>query len=232
MAKTKAKTKAKITVCIDNQLETILWQSTLYTAYYEMTSLFGRLFNQTSGLKKLFERSIPLSPAILDDHRAYTRLRLNDYLSDGKTKVTQAMTDEVFDESSDLSNSARRAKIVNILNQRVQSMFADLHSCIASDDSVTFPLNKDSPIFKTDKIRNKIGFDLEVKESNIPNAGYGVFIRTSIPNTSILPGTVIAFYPGKVYLNEYVSTQKDIDKLLPDDHFMLMRRYMISLLLF
>lgn len=66
-----------------------------------------------------------------------------------------------------------------------------------------------------------VGFELESRQSNIPNSGYGVFIKKG----NVVPGTVLAFVPGYVHLTEYASKRQYLDTLLPDNEQMLMGRY-------
>lgn len=69
-----------------------------------------------------------------------------------------------------------------------------------------------------------VGFELERKESGIPDAGNGVFIRCRV-NQNVAPGTVIALFPGLVHLKQFVSDgQYVVKNLLPDEEFMLMAR--------
>lgn len=71
-----------------------------------------------------------------------------------------------------------------------------------------------------------IGFELETKESTIPGARKGVFVK----HGDILPGTVLGFYPGKVHLFEFVKKREYTKTLLPDPDLMLMTRYNSSIL--
>lgn len=76
--------------------------------------------------------------------------------------------------------------------------------------------------YKPESLKNAVGFQLDIKQSTIPNAGRGVFMNTS--KELICPGTLVALYPGTVHLKEHMRSQKDLDKLLPDDDFMIMFR--------
>ena len=40
-----------------------------------------------------------------------------------------------------------------------------------------------------------------------------------------MPGTVLAFFPGAVHLNEYARKEEYIQRLMPDDDFNLISRY-------
>ena len=41
----------------------------------------------------------------------------------------------------------------------------------------------------------------------------------------VVPGTVLAFFPGAVHLNEFARKEEYVNRLLPDDHFNLISRY-------
>ena len=64
-----------------------------------------------------------------------------------------------------------------------------------------------------------VGFKLEVRDSTIPGAGLGVFLKGQA-----CPGTVISFHPGTVHLAEYASRPEYMKDLLPDDEFMMIVR--------
>ena len=64
-------------------------------------------------------------------------------------------------------------------------------------------------------------FSLAVDVSSIPKAGQGVFIECS---QDIVPGTIVALYPGRVYLRFELMNDKLVQSLLPDENFMLMLR--------
>ena len=67
----------------------------------------------------------------------------------------------------------------------------------------------------------EIGFEL--LPSSSPIHGTGVFLHT-LDRKSILPGTVLGFFAGKVHPLEYLKGDYLERKLLPDPHFMLMTR--------
>ena len=64
-------------------------------------------------------------------------------------------------------------------------------------------------------------FSLEMRQSSIPGAGKGVFVRAK---KTLVPGTVVALYPGLVHLAEYVRLDGYLDMLLPDPDFQLIVR--------
>lgn len=64
-------------------------------------------------------------------------------------------------------------------------------------------------------------FSLSVAPSSIPEAGKGVFVETS---RDIVPGTVVALYPGRVYQRFELFDDNFVQSLMPDENFMLMLR--------
>lgn len=80
-------------------------------------------------------------------------------------------------------------------------------------------------ITRKGSLKESVGFELERKESNITNAGMGVFVKCDSDHT-IVAGTVVALFPGLVHLQEFTSQGDYVVKnLLPDDELMLMARY-------
>lgn len=78
---------------------------------------------------------------------------------------------------------------------------------------------------------------MEVKASNIPEAGQGVFARISSTdsntkndsklintNGKLLPGTVVALYPGLIHLKEHLRDRTYFQSILPDPNMLLMAR--------
>lgn len=65
-----------------------------------------------------------------------------------------------------------------------------------------------------------LGYDLEVKDSLIPDAGKGVFAKGDIP-----PGSIVGIFPGTVYLSEHLC--EHVKRLvLPDPNLFLLSRYL------
>ena len=62
---------------------------------------------------------------------------------------------------------------------------------------------------------------LVVNTSTIPNAGQGLFVRSS---QRVVPGTIVALYPGLVHAASLARTDMYINGLLPDPDYLLLRR--------
>lgn len=69
------------------------------------------------------------------------------------------------------------------------------------------------------KISSK--FQITSGTSKIANAGEGAFLNLS-ESKVLPPGTVVAIYPGNVYLKEHLKDLHYFRSLLPDPDFMLM----------
>lgn len=72
----------------------------------------------------------------------------------------------------------------------------------------------------TKALRQQLGFTLRTGPSTIPTAGQGVFLEGKARI-----GTLLAFFPGLVYLPEHLKTPEDVAQLFPDPDFMLFSRY-------
>jgi hypothetical protein len=68
-------------------------------------------------------------------------------------------------------------------------------------------------------------FTLACQPSLIPAAGHGVFLQTTPSSVPIVPGTIVALYPGILHLKEHLQDRAYFRALLPDRDFMIMTRY-------
>ena len=116
---------------------------------------------------------------------------------------------------------------VNIsLHAQLVDMFQCIHGNNSKSDVDDIELKElkklrlKGGIIEKKKLSDMIGFELEVRPSTVANAGDGVFVKEG----SLLPGQVIALFPGHVHLAEYTKKNEHIQSLLPDDNFMLMIR--------
>lgn len=74
----------------------------------------------------------------------------------------------------------------------------------------------------TTSLRTALGFELRVRQSDIPNAGDGVFLES---DAAVPPGTVVALFAGDVHLLEHLNEAHiEATQLLLDPDFMLMAR--------
>jgi hypothetical protein len=121
-------------------------------------------------------------------------------------------------EDSMVSETGLHKYVSNNLNKQVTKMFENINTyTIALDKKIARNVrgDKELPI-----LSNLCGFELEIRQSKIPGAGLGLFVKSG----SVFPGTVLAFFPGLVHLSEHVVSPEYIQTLLPDNDLMLMVR--------
>jgi hypothetical protein len=73
---------------------------------------------------------------------------------------------------------------------------------------------------KKNSLHTILGFSLEAKQSTLPNAGNGLFLKGTA-----LTGSVISFFPGTVHMREFLTTDDSMDKFLDDDWHNVISRY-------
>lgn len=64
-------------------------------------------------------------------------------------------------------------------------------------------------------------FTVKAGASTIPNAGLGLFMATT---DVVVPGTIVALYPGRVFLKHEVESDDGMKMLGSNDNYMLMLR--------
>ena len=75
-------------------------------------------------------------------------------------------------------------------------------------------------------LRQEVGFTLRLRDSTIPTAGLGVFLEGQARI-----GSVVAIFPGSVYLPEHLKTQEHVAGLFPDPDFFLTQRSVCTVVL-
>lgn len=101
-------------------------------------------------------------------------------------------------------------------------MFNHIHETVedlGKNDIVLTPAEYQQQLLSQLLTKNK--FILEIQKSTVPLAGNGLFLR----GTVVHPGTVVALFPGKVHLPQYLTNDYVDSELLPDQNFFLMGRY-------
>jgi len=152
---------------------------------------------------------------------------LSSLYTDDNIKPNQEDVDKFCSEVDELTEKSLytvRDYVQKSLHDQVTVMFNNIDK---HNDSVEKALVSRTRSGNNNKGNNKlsllstVGFELESRQSNIPNSGNGVFIKQG----NVIPGTVLAFVPGYVHLTEYASKRQYLDTLLPDNEQMLMGRY-------
>lgn len=112
-----------------------------------------------------------------------------------------------------------KSNLQDALCTQIEKIFEDIDEIVGEMESEGI-----SPELYEDELANKliqrVGFTLDVKKSNIPQAKLGVFVR----GTYIHPGNVVAIFPGKVHLPQYLTNEYVDNNLLPDPDYYLMAR--------
>lgn len=100
-------------------------------------------------------------------------------------------------------------------------MFTHIHTTV-HDLSKIHPLPTPDEYHKQllSQLVEKYKFVVEINKSKIPSGGNGLFLRGSV----VHPGTVVAIFPGKVHLAEFLTNEYVESELFPDPHFYLMGR--------
>jgi hypothetical protein len=136
--------------------------------------------------------------------------------------LTQEVVDSFHVELESLNQGQMEKFVQNSINKQVIDMFSKLHERNAQESKRRLEL-PENPLAQSN--RNTIEFQLECKPSIIPNAGNGVFVNfLQQQQPTMVPGTVVALYPGLVHLKEHLKDRSSIQSLLPDPNFMLMAR--------
>lgn len=130
-----------------------------------------------------------------------------------------------------LSERNRSEYVHKLLNKQITNIFTTIKNSYdyINDNGHKISSNSDSIHSKANTINKmlleQLGYYMYEDKSKVNSdgtAGNGLFIRT---NTDIYPGTVLALFPGLVYLPEHIQQPEVLEKLLPDDDYYLMTRH-------
>ncbi|KAJ1427698.1 hypothetical protein B484DRAFT_419635, partial [Ochromonadaceae sp. CCMP2298] len=173
----------------------------------------------STALKKLLKLLPQESPREkIDAYRASLALKCYTVCNKSSAGVPSPEDVDKFMQEVDSMSHPQRAKYVHEgVNDQIISMFTALERhdlSLASHKK----MGRDPAGLRAD-----VGFTLDIRHSNIPGAGEGLFLRTENAR-SLPPGTVLALYPGLVHLKEHLKKIEHFQSLLPDDDFLLMAR--------
>jgi hypothetical protein len=188
------------------------------TSSFKPTSLFQNILNELQNDKSLSQDQV-------DTCKGALLLKCHEWYKTHATQTPpQNIINDIIQSIENTDKKTLKTEVQNLLNIQIEEMFNHI-------DSSTNALENTSPEIYTEELNNllmhKIGFTLDVKKSGIKNADYGVFIN----GTYISPGTVVAIFPGRVHLPEFL-TDKYLDAhIFPDDHYYVMGRYKCNHLL-
>lgn len=129
----------------------------------------------------------------------------------------------MHNELSKMTEGQMHSLVQSHITDQMVSLFSSIHkNKVYGEEKTILRRNTAENLLAGNTVAPKPWkFSLEVKQSLLPNAGEGVFVHTS---ASLIPGTVMALYPGLVHLKEHLRNKQNLFALLPDPHLMLMSR--------
>lgn len=175
-------------------------------------SLFQNIFKQIQNSDKLQQNHV-------DIYKGALLLRCNEWYEKNSSQFPpQPIIDEFIKQIESVDMIKLHSEVQTSINAQIEKMFHNIDLVTISLENKTN--DPDYTELLTTALMRDIGFVLDVKKSKINNAGYGVFTKGGYIN----PGAVIAMFPGKVHLPEYL-TDKYLDAhIFPDDNFFVMGR--------
>eukprot|EP01036_Dinobryon_divergens_P022981 gene22981-31288_t len=156
-----------------------------------------------------------------------------------------------FKSQSDYAKSLIHSQIIQLFKKFENSNKNDCDADVSTNILIEQEDSDSVHIVKKLLITN-FGFSVKTQKSLLPNAGNGVFVSingqgenssdvnhcnnlnndensNSSDNNKIdaiiVPGTVVAFFPGLVYTRADLRRTGAVDNLFPDNNLMLMSRY-------
>ena len=146
-------------------------------------------------------------------------------------------TQQDVDEFHSTVQSSKHEELVEFVHNGINEQLEALLESVLSAETLDAVGNRRGPASMTSddantkraasqesQLMSSVGFILCNRQSSIPNAGNGVFVKTT-PGLSVVPGTVLSMYPGLVITREHLRSASVVDGLLPDPDFHLMSRY-------
>lgn len=183
---------------------------------------FRKQFLKSSFVKAIVQPFVVSSTLAQEEVDVYTSLIM---LTGRKLRkelgrsFTDSDIESIFKIVEDMSFSQRKSTVNELINKQVVNLFENISSIQSSMETERKNL-KTFKIIETERLLSLVGYTVECKQSNLVNAGNGVFLRGKVN-----PGDVIAIYPGLVHLSEYTRNSTYIQNLLPDDDYMIMTRF-------
>lgn len=145
--------------------------------------------------------------------RATQVLKQYEYCSRARlSSLPTELIDEINEEAEQLEESSMDEFIQLEVTRQLVHMFRSVQQIQTPDSRSSF--------------QRRMDFELKVGPSSIPEAGDGLFIKTTPenPRKSVLAGTVVAMYPGLVHLKEYLNEKSYLRLLNVDPHYLLQTR--------
>jgi hypothetical protein len=181
-------------------------------------------------------------------------LKIREHCKEKVEPPTDRELENFQDEIGEMDPKSQNQYAKSLILSQVTELFQkfendtrkDAHDIQADEQQriLLEPLAKnDSAQNVNKKLLTNFRFSVKSQKSLLPNAGNGVFISidgggdilddnycmSSHNNNKIdkviVPGTVVAFFPGLVYTRGDLRRTGAVDKLFPDNNLMLMSRY-------
>jgi hypothetical protein len=129
---------------------------------------------------------------------------------------------EAFYDSVDKLGNEKVIKksVQKLIEQQVTNMMQKVDTYTVAIEEIVDRKGRPTSNAKRPRLLDTMGFELDCRESTIPTADEGLFLRGKV-----FPGTVLGFYPGLVHLEEFSTSSSYMKGLLPDEHFMMIVRY-------
>lgn len=183
----------------------------------------------------------PTSKAVqgrVDISRVALALKYYNRYQESEVDPVQAEVDSFYKEIEALQQYELDKFVQRNITAQVVEIFKDIdnnnhssHSSESDENRSPFPSRRTAPpssdVPLPNKLSQPIKFSVVCKESSIENAGDGVFVNLNnitSEDDSVVPGSVICFYPGLVHLKDHLKKNDYLKSLLPDPNFMLMAR--------
>jgi hypothetical protein len=191
-----------------------------------------KLISKLGNLSRFFFRQERDKPDLI---RAGLLLEAFEHYKHNDT-LNQHGVDAFTERILSLDYDSLRSSVQNGLEEQVISIFRDVASHEAMINGITSSTASKGVLSSSsnDQQRNdtdpatalvrQVGYDVIVRRSEIPHpqAGEGLFLRSD--GRTVLPGTVLALFPGLVHLAEYTRQKNYFHSLMPDKDLMMLAR--------
>ncbi len=112
------------------------------------------------------------------------------------------------------------------MNEQIETLFESIHTSVQELQDVVSQLEPEEyELELSSRLISRNRFVPEIRKSGIPLSGNGLFVKGSV----VYPGTVVAIFPGKVHLAQYLTNEYVNSQLLPDQNLYLMGRLFTKL---
>ena len=143
--------------------------------------------------------------ADLDLYRSATLLK---YFKEHNMLTQSIDKSKIFEDICDEIEKLESRRLRNFVNSSINSQVLIIFESIRKLQSA-----------QSGRLIDLVGHELCLLPSTVKGAGSGTFLKGHSA-----PGKVVAFFPGVVYLPEYIANAEIVQGLLPDPNHLLMSR--------